>query len=263
MFEKEIIDKYTVSIKNNDLGISCEFHINNDNTISIKFLKNSRFVAIIDFYSGLFKFTFDENTFDFESGFFRMFLEDNYSERCFDDIVNLLYNELNKYAIDIGGDFTIRLFIYNDKSTFIRCDYVDGNYEYRVFNICKHDFKLDNVLGIIPIRYITLESAIYDYAVECKSSMSAELVHVNQSNIFSYVEFNDFKYYAVPDILNRLCQHDNLRKLDFLNTGKVINLSDEEIKKYERYVVKCVTFGNESNAELFVKKDGTCMIIYP
>lgn len=263
MYKKEKIDKHAVSIENSDLGITCDFNINNDNSVYIRFQRNTSFIANINFYSDTFRDILDEDGIDFESDFFRMFLEDNYNERCYDDIVSLLGKELKKYDASIEDEYVIRLFIRFDKDMYIRCDYENGNYNYIAFNICRHFFNLDDDLGTIPIKDITLECAIYDYAVNCKSNISAELIHMYGNIVPCYVEMNNVKYYVVPDIACRLCLHDNLRKLDFLNTGKLINLSDKEIKKYEGYVAKCETFGNENNVELFIKKDGTCMMMYP
>ena len=115
-------------------------------------------------------------------------------------------------------------------------------------------FKIDKDYTLYTsLNDMNLEDIIYDEAVDFYSETDVE-------DVF-YVD--DIPYHIIRSCNERLLQFNNLRNLDFLNTGKFFELSDEEIKKYEEYVAKCEMFGNENKAELYVNLDGDCEIVYP
>lgn len=125
-------------------------------------------------------------------------------------------------------------------------------------------------LHTTPIHNVIFNIADDYIKDEFLSSMTVEkLIYKGADNFWNSSGYND-KYvyknvpYFIPSFfVNRLIASNSLERLDFLNTGKLVDLPDEEQKNYEKYAAKRTTFSDSIDAELFIKKDGTCMMIYP
>lgn len=202
------------------------------------------------------------NEIDFTKGFYKDYFNEKYlglsthqvRTRChkvlsvgLDDYEEFSYFELN---MTCG---------VNDDIFFFECNQFeyDDFPRYTISPVVNCMVELNKKIEKVVISTSTLEDIVYNYAIDCYDFRC-------QFEWFNYrgVEFNGIFYHIPYGLSQRLCWHDNLRKLDFVNTGKMINLSDEEVKKYEGHVAKCVMFGVENKAELFIKQDGTCIMIY-
>lgn len=129
--------------------------------------------------------------------------------------------------------------------------YISGFYTTPIHNI--HFFiKEENVVDEL-IKSLTLEKLIYKHAKHFAKA---------SGTLNKYV-YNDIPYFIPLFLTERIISSNCLEKFDFLNTGKLIELPDEEQKEYEKYVAKRISFNDSIDAEVFVKKDGTCMIVYP
>lgn len=199
------------------------------------------------------------------AGFYRTYLLDDFEDLCFHNIWNKCMNDfavgldnrehLNLWYIRIWYECEGKTLLYQYAPSH-REDVENESLE--LFDIQGNTFVLNNRGANCRLKDFSLERAIYDYSVSCYS-YEDENANIPVIGVFSEGVF----FNAGIDARNRICHSNNLRKYDYLQTGKLIHLSKAELKKYKEYVAKCDSLGEKNKAELFIKQNGTPMIIYP
>ena len=199
------------------------------------------------------------------TGSFRAYLFNEMGELSFEDVCHMCMKDFSVGLInrDYLNLWYIRMW-YKCEGKKLLYQYAPShrgdveNESLELFDTQGNTFVLNNRGANCRLKDFSLERAIYDYSVSCYSyedeNANIPVIGVSSEGIF----FN-----ADTTARNRLCHSNNLRKYDYLQTVKLIHLSKAELKKYKEYVAKCDSLGEKNKAELFIKQNGTPMIIYP